>query len=163
MKKKYIPIEEEQTAADLILQLLAYRKSVSINGGSNNSYEQRFKDLIDVLLWKHTEAHGKYIGCKYWSTGALESLKIHNNKVVTSKRDDPVYALRHEHIYPKNETIQRLLGLETPTLDSINEILKLNIGVVVTVEEDFRLSKHGNLNDPWQRYRDANVEWHEQW
>jgi len=163
MKKKCIPVEEEQTSADLTLQLLVYRKCVMNSGSSNNSYEQRFKDLIDVLLWKYTEAHGKYIGCKYWSAGALKSLQIYNNKIVTSNRVDPVYALRQEHIYPKNESIQRLLNLETPTIGLVNEILKLNIGVVVTVEENSRLSKHGNLNDPWQRYRDANVEWHEQW
>ena len=161
MKTRYDPIEEEESSANLILHLLLYRESLIESGLSNNSYEKQFRELIDVLLWKHTEAYGKYIGCKYWSDGALESLERHNNKVVTSKKVDPTHALRHEHIYPKKETIQRLLNIPQPEPNTVNEILKLNIGVIVTVEEDSRLSRKGNLDDPWQRYRDANITWQE--
>jgi len=156
---KYLPIEEEQTSADLILQLLLYRQSLISKKLSNNSYEKQFKELITTLLWKHTEAHGKYLGCKHWSDGALESLKKHNNKVITSKSIDPTHALRHEHLFPRKQSIELLLSLTSPTLESVDDLLKLNIGVVVTVEEDSRLSKIGNQNDPWQRYRDANITW----
>ena len=161
MKSKYDPTEEEESSADLILHLLVHRQSIIRSNQSNNSYEKQFKELVDTLLWKHTEAHGKYIGCKYWSNGALESLKKHNNKVVTNKKIDPTHALRHEHIFPKNESIKLLLNIDTPTPEKVNEILKQNIGVVVTVEEDSRLSKNGNFDDPWQRYRDANISWQE--
>ena len=159
MKLKYDPVEEEETSAVLILHLLKYRNTLITNNQSNNSYEKQFKELIDTLLWKHTEAYGKYIGCKYWTDGALESLKKHNDKVVTNKKIDPTHALRHEHIFPKKETIQRLLNLTDITQETVNDMLKLNIGVIVTVEEDSRLSNNGNLSDPWQRYRDANITW----
>lgn len=158
---KYVPFEEEQSSADLILQLLVYRKSLIEKQFINNSYEKQFKELITTLLWKHTEAYGKYVGCKYWSYGALESLKNHGNKVVTSKTIDPTHALRHEHLFPRKQTIELLLALDTPVLESVNDYLELNIGVVVTVEEDSRLSKTGNQDDPWQRYRDANIMWQE--
>lgn len=156
---KYSPEEWGQVSADLILQLLTYRQELGQKRKSNNSYEKQFKELITTLLWKHTEAYGKYIGCKYWSEGALESLKKHDGKVVTSKAVDPTYALRHEHRFPRKQTIELLLGLEQPTLDSVNKLLELNIGVVVTVEEDSRLSKIGVQEDPWQRYRDAGIKW----
>lgn len=156
---KYLPIEEEQSSADLILQLLMYRKCLIADKIINNSYEKQLRELITTLLWKHTESYGKYIGCKYWSEGALESLKKHNGKVVTSKSVDPTHALRHEHIFPRKQTIELLLALGSPALDSVNKYLEHNIGVVVTVDEDSRLSKIGNPNDPWQRYRDANIKW----
>lgn len=158
---KYLPEEEEQTSADLILQLLVYRKSLQKNQLINNSYEKQFKELITTLLWKHTEAYGKYKGCKYWSYGALESLEKHSDKVITSKSIDPDYALRHEHLFPRKQTIELLLALDVINKKTVQEILELNIGVVVTVSEDSRLSKHGNKNNPWQRYIDANIEWQE--
>ena len=158
---KYLPIEEEQASADLMLQLLLYRQTLIRRKLCNNSYEKQFKELITTLLWKHTEAHGKYLGCKHWSDSALESLKKHNNKVITSKSIDPIGALRHEHLFPRKQSVELLLSLVSPTLDSVNDLLKLNIGVVVTVEEHNRLSRDGNQNDPWQRYRDANITWTE--
>jgi len=158
---KYSPMEEEQTSADLTLQLLIYRKTLQENQLMNNSYEKQFKELITTLLWKHTEAYGKYKGCRCWSHGALESLKKHNDKVVTSTSVDPTHALRHEHLFPRKQTIELLLELDLINKQSVLEILKLNIGVVVTVSEDSRLSKLGNKNNPWQRYIDANIEWQE--
>lgn len=158
---KYLPIEEEQSSADLILQLLLYRKSLIDSKSINNSYEKQFKELITALLWKHTEAHGKYKGCKFWSEGAIESLKKHNDKVVTSKAVDPTHALRHEHLFPRKQTIELLLAIEKPTLEAVNKLLANNIGVVVTVEEDARLSKIGNQSTPWQRYIDAGIKWWE--
>lgn len=159
---KYSPTEEECSSADLILQLLHYRKLLTERESFNDSYEKQFKTLITTLLWTHTEAYGKYKGCKYWSNGALKSLKKHDGKVVTSISIDPVYALRHEHLFPRKQTIELMLALDSPDAESVSHYLKNNIGVVVTVEEDSRLSKNGNFEDPWQRYRDANIEWQEQ-
>ncbi|MDY6979930.1 MAG: hypothetical protein SV201_08620 [Pseudomonadota bacterium] len=154
---KYSPEQEEQSSADLILQLLRYRSKLISNGQSHNSYEKQFKGLITTLLWSHTEAYGKYKGCRYWSKGALESLDKHNGKVVTNKTIDPTHALRHEHLFPRKDTIDLLFELDSPTIDAVSNILELNIGVVVTVEEDSRLSKKGNREDVWKRYRDANI------
>jgi hypothetical protein len=158
---KYSPKEEEESSEDLIFQLLNYRKTLQDNQQINNSYEKQFKEIISTLLWKHTEAYGKYKGCKYWSLGAIESLKRHNNKVVTNKSVDPTHALRHEHLFPRKQTIELLLSLDDVNKNSIHNILKLNIGVVVTVEEDSRLSKLGNKENPWQRYIDAGIQWKE--
>jgi hypothetical protein len=62
-------------------------------------------------------------------------------------------------LFPRYETIKLLLDLDAPTAEAVSEYLALNIGVIVTVEEDALLSKHGDKNDPWQRYRDAGVKW----
>jgi len=36
---------------------------------------------------------------------------------------------------------------------------RLNIGVVVTVDEDERLERDGIDHDPWERYRRAGIKW----
>ena len=102
---KYSPQEEEQTSVDLILQLLKHRELLQENQLINNSYERQIKQLITTLLWKHAEAYGKYKGCRCWSHEALESLKKHNNEVVTNKTVDPTRALRHEHLFPRKQAI----------------------------------------------------------
>ena len=40
-----------------------------------------------------------------------------------------------------------------------NSTALLNIGVVVTVEEDRRINGAGDPEDPWNRYRSAGVQW----
>lgn len=123
-------------------------------------HEKCLKDLITTLLWKHTEASGKYDGCPYWSTKALASRGKHG-KVVTSKREDRYGALRHEHLFPRNQMIEELFSIAAPNMKDVEEKLKHNIGVVVTVEEDEKLEKEGMFSDPWKRYRDAGIEWKE--
>ncbi|MBI5096719.1 MAG: hypothetical protein HZB32_03590 [Nitrospirae bacterium] len=150
--------QKKQVAEELILELLTYRKSLILAGRSTESHEQQLKDLITTLLWKHTEAHGKYDGCLYWSKQALLSRKKHG-KVVTKKREDPEGALRHEHLFPRKQSIEKLFALDSPNMTMVQEILSVNIGVVVTVQEDHQLARDGVFEDPWKRYRDAGIEW----
>lgn len=125
---------------------------------TTNAHTKLTKKLLSDCLWTDTEKSGKYVGCPYWSEKAIESHKEHG-RVVTSRRDHPEDALVHEHLVPRNETITMLLNLDTPTQNQIKEILSLNIGVVVTAGEDSTLPKKGTINDPWQRYRDADIKW----
>ena len=97
---------------------------------------------------------------RHWSKMALLSLKEHV-KVVTSTKKDPEDALRHEHLFPRKQTIEKLFTLNPPTIEKIQEILSVNIGVVVTVKEEKQLVKEGVFEDPWKRYRDAGIEWEE--
>jgi hypothetical protein len=69
-------------------------------------------------------------------------------------------AVRHEHLFPRAQLIRKLLGLEDPSPMKVAEILeRLNIGVVVTVEEHGRLPPDGDECDPWERYRRAGIAW----
>ncbi|MCP5021602.1 MAG: hypothetical protein GY930_07470 [bacterium] len=120
---------------------------------------RHLRELISRLLWKHSEADGKYVGCRFWSLGAIQSHR-HHGRVVTSLSEFPTDALRHEHLVPRHQLTSLLIELESPTEERVKSLLEdLNVGVVVTVSEHDLLAESGNEADPWQRYRDAGVEW----
>jgi len=160
-RTKYPPNEKKHCCADLILQLLNYRRSLIDNQLLNECYEYSFRGLITRLLWFDSEAHGKYKGCRHWSKAAWKSYNKHGEPVTSKSKYGDDDALRHEHLFPRNDTIELLFKLDEPDLESVLDHLKRNIGVVVTVREDNRLAKKGNPEDPWQRYRNANIEWQE--
>ena len=111
------------------------------------------------MLWKPSEAYGKYDGCPYWSEGALASRGKYG-RPVKDKRKFGADALRHEHVFPRKELVQKLFSLADPTSTLVGELVEsLNIGVVVTVAEDERLPKQGTEPDPWERYRQGGVRW----
>ena len=126
------------------------------------SYGTKFA-VVNQINWVWTEFHGKYRGCPYWSLAALQQFEA------TGK----LKGLKHEHVVPKkiiNEMIFKLEGHATPKAvwDIYNTYL---IGVVVTAEEDKRLSKCHNHTmpttfgdpkapdgcDPWGRYKLCNI------
>lgn len=125
------PEAERQSVAELITLLLQERKR---RHGSNTLTAQnndRIRGILShVLLWKHSEADGdKYLGCRFWSTGALESLS-NNGKVVTRQTVCGDDALRHEHLFPRKQLIAKLFSISDPTVTKVREILdRLNIAV----------------------------------
>jgi hypothetical protein len=155
--KKTDPESIRQSAAELLTWLLVHRRERIASGTLSDPMQRHFIELCSTLLWKHSEAHGKYNGCRYWSLAARESVGRHG--VQTSRIKFGNDALRHEHVFPRKQLIGDLFKIEHPTPPDVRAILdRLNIGVVVTVEEDMRLAAKGCLPDPWQRYRDANVQ-----
>jgi hypothetical protein len=109
-----------------------------------------------------TEHSGKYRGCPYWSTKALEQYKT------TSK----VRGLRHEHAVPKKVVVTALLNLKNPTTQDVDLWFKFLVGVVVTLEEDkllnlqFKSSMPPEFSDasspssldPLLRYKKCGIE-----
>jgi hypothetical protein len=133
--------------------------------------------LANELIWKWTEATGKYTGCQFWSarakflfdrevqsaggwpiTGRLAktleqklSAKSANGK---PKRSDA--KLTHEHVYPIKDVKLLLGGKDGETPEGIRNLLDLLcVSCVVLESEHDRLSGH-DLN-PWLRYKDAGI------
>ncbi|MGI9105539.1 MAG: hypothetical protein ACR2G4_04740 [Pyrinomonadaceae bacterium] len=154
-----------QSAIELITLLLQERQ----RRHNSESYEANYREVKDshiydlisgVLLWRYSEAEGhKYKDCRYWSEGALRSRERHG-KVVTSRKQVGGDALRHEHIFPRNEQTAKLFSIVEPTVSAVRDVLeRLNIAVIVTHEEHELLSRKGDEIDPWERYRKAGIRW----
>jgi hypothetical protein len=58
------------------------------------------KELLSACVWKWTESHGKYTGCRYWTRAALAA--------------DSVRDLAHEHVVPRKLIVERLRALVEP-------------------------------------------------
>lgn len=154
------PEAERQAAAELVTLLLHERQRQLGNGTYAKEIDNHIRGIIShVLLWKHSEAEGeKYKDCRYWSQGALESVRRHG-KVVTSRNICGGDALRHEHLFPRKQLINKLFLIHEPTLSEIRETLdRLNVAVIVTIDEDKSLGNaEGDESNPWNRYDKAGV------
>jgi hypothetical protein len=147
-----------QGTAELLSLILSERRRILASGSLDLHREKLYRGLISKCLWFHSTGDGKYQGCRYWSTGAMDSVKRHG-KPRTNKRKYGEDALRHEHLFPRNELVDFLLEQTATDAVSIRRILdRLNIGVVVTIREDNRLPKEVDAEDPWTRYRTVGVE-----
>jgi hypothetical protein len=98
---------------------------------------EHLRELIDTLLWKITEAHGKY-KTRYQSLAAMQGSP----------------ALRHDHVVTKESLIDALLKGRP---DQVDEILGTALGCTVTREEHARLTKFDYVCQGWERYRRARV------
>lgn len=153
------PEQERRSAAELLVVLLQERLRRIAQDALDHANKRHIKQLCSTLLWKHSEAFGKYDGCRHWSHGALESRRKHR-KPVTNKVRHGSDALRHEHLFPRRQLVKKLFSLQDPSVLEVRAILdRLNIGVVVTVAEDERLPGEGVEADPWDRYRTASIRW----
>lgn len=149
---------ERFAAAELCTMLLCHHQALDRERRSDPAYRRQLMKLIDTTLWHFSEAAGKIHGCRYWSTGALRSYEKH--KKIVRKQDSPSEMLQHEHLTPKSVMIRYLLSLSNPTVEQVRRVLdEYNIGVVITKEEHGRLSATATPDDPWNRYRQAGVEW----
>jgi hypothetical protein len=100
---------------------------------------EHVRELIGTLLWKITEADGKY-NTRYKTRGAIEC---------TDKSQ-----LQHEHVYQRRKMIDLLLNANPEAAD---DILSEAVGCTVTVLEHNLLSKCDSEYG-WDRYRRANLE-----
>ena len=105
---------------------------------NTSAVSEHVQDLIDTLLWRITEADGKY-NTRYKSNGALNC---------TDKS-----RLRHEHVYQRSRMIDALVNADPEAVDGI---LKNAIGCVVTVDEATHLRKFDS-GYGWERYCKAGI------
>lgn len=108
------PEDVRQSAAELLALLVRDRRHRIDDGTISATHQRHFRELCSLLLWKHSEAFGKYRGCRYWSLGALASRKTHGG-VVTNRARRGGEALRHEHLFPRKQLIDKLFSLDDPT------------------------------------------------
>jgi len=163
------PEEERHSAAELIALLLGDRRRRIAEGRLSGANGRHIKNAIThSLLWRFSEADGdKYDGCRYWTEGALQSRERHG-KAVTDERLVGSDALRHEHLFPRKQLIERLFALDVPDVPDETAVAdvralldRYNIAVIVTLEEDRRLPREGDPDDPWERYRGVGIAWRE--
>ncbi len=101
-------------------------------------YPVHKRELLDVCIWKITEADGKF-NTRFRSIGTLDEK-----------------SLRHEHVVERKSIIDRLL-LEP---DNYYEILNDAIACIVSKDEHDKLTaiskKNRNLSG-WERYKAADI------
>lgn len=156
---KRIEVDERESAAAWLAVLLRERQKRKLDRTLTTAHNRQARELCSMLIWKFSEASGKYNGCRYWSKGALASKAKHGKAVTSANRvgDD---ALRHEHLFPRRQLIDKLFMLRAPTEERVTKLLnRLNVGVVVTLREHKTLAADGDLKDPWKRYREAGLKW----
>lgn len=145
-----VPDKERQSAAELFVPLLLERRRRVTGGTLTLTNDRHLRELCSVLLWRYSEAAGKYRGCRFWTADALASMRKHG-RLVTSKLRYGDEALSHEHLYPRQQQIAALFERDDPSPERVRARLdQLNIGVVVTEAEHRRLPKEGN---GWARLR----------
>ena len=99
-------------------------------------YPAHKRELLDVCIWKLTEADGKH-NTRYWSEGALNAGKP---------------SWRHEHVFERNQLIAELLAGE-----DVDRVCDRAVACVVTIDEHRALGAAPDDVKGWDRYRSAGI------
>jgi hypothetical protein len=126
------------------------------------------RDLVYELIWKTTEATGKYTGCQFWSVRAKALFDQHADwpislktakaieKTLSLKTRNKSDRLTHEHVYPIKD-LKLLLSKIDPTPKEISQLFETHcLGCVVVEEEHDR--EAGTYENPWTRYKLAGIQ-----
>ncbi len=126
------------------------------------------RDLAQELIWKATEATGKYTGCQFWSVRAkalfdqkadwpigLKTAKALEEtlRLRTREKSD---RLTHEHVYPIKDLKLQLCKIE-PTLERISQVFETHCLACVVLEEEHD-REAGTYENPWTRYKRAGIK-----
>ncbi len=154
----------------------AYRRQFT----DNLYYDSlRLRPISDELVWKWSEATGKYIGCPYWSAGAkalfdYELVRRQRSRTeivrkiqaweltetLQSPQQSPEKQIIHEHVFP-TASLRAILRYRGPGTRGVDELRclfsHLAVGCVVTEEERRVLGDVGDLENPWRRYVRAGI------
>jgi len=129
MFKPHPKAEQRTLSASLLIKHV-------LSGRSADVLEVHIRELLDTMLWKITEANGKYTA-RCQSQGAME-LGVN---------------LQHKHVFQKKQMINRLM---TAPIDEIDRILADACCCVVTRQEHERLKPFDNEYGR-ERYRKAGI------
>jgi hypothetical protein len=135
--KAYYPHPEADAKRKAIVQLI--ETVMAAKGEAPLPYYKR--KLLDTLLWKYTEADGKY-NTRHRSVAA--------NGCTSND------GLRHDHVFTRKELIDQLMGAKSA---QIPKILENAVGCVVTNDEHTKLSGSDKTLSGWERYRHAKIEY----
>jgi len=100
--------------------------------------ERHKRDIISRMVWKITEAHGKYT-TRYRSRAHMNSVHARKN---------------HDHVFTRKDLTDRIIAKP----DRAREILRDAIACVVTEEEHRRLTRLGEAFSGWDRYKEAGID-----
>jgi hypothetical protein len=141
------------------------------------SFNPGKRTITNELIWKWTEATGKYVGCQFWSLKAKElfdlevvkrggwpiTARVANSlgKELGEKANDinkktNDLKLTHEHVYPIKDMKRWLRDQKNLTREEIQiHFERQCIGCVVLESEHDRTG--GNGENPWLRYKRAGI------
>jgi hypothetical protein len=128
--------------------------------------------VVNELIWKWTEATGKYVGCEFWSLKAKELFdrEVANyggwpitarvakilERELSKKARPRDSRLTHEHVYPIKDMKRWLRDQVNPNRKEILiHFARQCIGCVVLESEHDRTG--GNDENPWIRYKGAGI------
>jgi hypothetical protein len=134
----------------------------------------RIKETLDQPFWKLLELNGKYcqeyisegvheiesmtgitvnLSSGKWSTQVLRDCYEHLSNHPNPTRD-PAFSCQLEHVVSRKFLIQKIVSNEITVDDAIDRYL---IGCVVLASEHARLPHDSDsIDDPWQKYRQAD-------
>lgn len=95
------------------------------------------KSLISRMLWKVTEANGKY------------TTRYSSEKALSCSKDEK----RHDHVWTRKKMVEHLI--DNP--ECVDEEVEKAIGCTVTKEEHSLLSEWDISCDGWDRYKNAGI------
>lgn len=125
-------------AADAPKIVTSARSAIAcILGMGDAVLEEHKKALISRMLWKITEAHGKY-NTRYCSEKARKANK-----------DDR----RHDHVWTRKRMVERILN----NPDVLGNEIEQAIGCTVTKTEHDKLTGFDTSCDGWERYKRAGI------
>lgn len=99
--------------------------------------ERHKRKLISTMIWKVTEAHGKW-KTRYRSQGVLRHINA---------------TIQHEHVYRRKLLADELIA----SPECQEAILEKAVACVVTEEEHRKLSTIAGNTIGWDRYRKARI------
>ncbi len=120
--------------------------------------------IADELIWKWSEATGKYVGCPYWSAKARKlfdkelaeqphtdrRLRMKDawrvEKILQCSQRDPTQSIAHEHVYPRKLLKDDLKSpSKTNTAFDLKRLFsRLAVGCVVLRSEHNDLARDGD-------------------
>jgi hypothetical protein len=129
---------EWQESADAVEVVASAKEAIAgIIQMGNGVLEEHKKILISRMIWKITEANGKY-NTRYLSEKALKA----------SKNDR-----RHDHVWTRKQMVARIL--KNPNV--LEREIKRATGCTVTKSEHDDLTKYDKDYDGWDRYKEAGI------
>lgn len=161
-----------------VYEILKQRYDPLLHFGSFNLTTSR--TLAYELIWKWTEATGKYVGCPFWSKDAkaLFDAEVSSAggwpiqpilaKKIAKKLSEkgsngakclPKPKLTHEHVYPIKDMKQLLYWNTKRTIEEIRGLFdRYCVGCVVLESEHDQLSADGDDANHWIRYSKAGIK-----
>ena len=170
--------DTRNTIGDDRYQRLRDRICPNLYYGSFNLTKTR--TLGHEIIWKWTEATGKFVGCQFWS---MEAKNFFNRELTKRRGDRPTFsdawnlakelsstkygrrALNHEHVFPIMKLREILLNPSsfrrfTSSLSNLGEFFeRAVVGCVLLKGEHEEI--HSSFEDPenpWMRYLDSSIK-----
>jgi len=131
MRKKKVSDREFLSAQYLV--------GVLLNSDAGKYEINHMRELLSTLIWKITEANGKY-NLRFISEAAL-------------KENSKKYLI-HEHVYKRGKLVSELL--DNP--EKYETILSNTIACLVTKTDHEKLSKIDEKLNGWDRYMAAGIK-----